>query len=551
MKKKIIPLLTALLFFTFTNKSDAQSCSANGFEGELTSYQVTENSITVYWDVSFTPAPAPYEGYAVWYRLNDINRGVSNWVNATPAHPVYGTNFFYDNRNFFTINGLSTSASYEIEIVHLCNGVQKAHAYPFKITTAAAPTATIKGPINVRAVNIRNTSAEINFDYYPITLYKVSLDNFYVYYRKDGTTNWILGTIVTPGWFANDLTITGLTAGTKYFLRVDEYYTLNPGESYASTSAVSSSSTNYFITTGYGEANPGPPVAVATTTPSVLAFGTTQTTLSGTGSNQPFGTNKTITYQWRQLPTYLTYIPTPTSHTPSFAWPLQETSQNTTVIDLKSGNYVYELAVKNVAGVIKKDTVKFEVLAECGSHKGSFSVPVRKTQPGLDFYSGTIFYANTMALTNTTHTYKGGAVILYPGFVSNVTGTNGAFTAVAFDITKCPGYIAPTARNATSTEFEYTEPYKEELPDINNTKNVTQVKEGLIFPNPTKGLFTIRLPGLTETIKQVNIINVSGVRVAGSNNNSRNINISSLAQGLYFYQIQTDKKVYTGKLQKQ
>jgi Secretion system C-terminal sorting domain/Fibronectin type III domain len=550
MKQKIIMLFLVFSSFGAIEKARAQC----GYWGGFSSYSITNTTITLHWDVD--PNNGAYESYRILARKH-------NFFNPNVWQVVSGTvNIQYSP---YTITGLVANTDYDIEIQRYCNGVYENSSTPLgTITTASSPTTTVSGATVSAATGITNTSAYIPYTFKPITIPGSRHDDVYILYKKTGAANWSYGAIgdytyVTQNGrtYVLPYQLVGLTAGTAYTVYVQVDYTLNPGETYATSHHLGSNEIS-FTTTGYGPANPGPPIAKATTA-AVLAFGTTSTTLTGSASSQPFKT-LTLSYNWQQMPTYLTYVNgVLTSNTPSFAWPTANTSANTPVIDLKSGKYVYQLTVTNSNNKSSKTLVHFEVLAECGSHKGNYNVPV-VTKAGTDFYNGTVYSSTKVVLPNVIHTFKGYSVALYPGFESTVTGVAGAFNAIAFDKTKCAGYTVPTARSGTlnnEEEEEYTEPYVGALVGPQTGKKTELLQQAVekssfsIYPNPTTGLLSIQLPLATESIKQIQFTNELGETVFKTNSNATSLDISNFSSGLYFYRVQTDKEIYTGKVLKQ
>ncbi|MCE3228937.1 MAG: hypothetical protein K0S32_3488 [Bacteroidetes bacterium] len=73
----------------------------------------------------------------------------------------------------------------------------------------------------------------------------------------------------------------------------------------------------------------------------------------------------------------------------------------------------------------------------------------------------------------------------------------------------------------------------------------------VIFPNPNKGIFTIKSENLLE---QIEIFNVNGSLVYSerlSNTTSKEINISSLSAGIYFVKIASGEQSYIKKIVKE
>jgi hypothetical protein len=71
----------------------------------------------------------------------------------------------------------------------------------------------------------------------------------------------------------------------------------------------------------------------------------------------------------------------------------------------------------------------------------------------------------------------------------------------------------------------------------------------VVYPNPSTGTFRFMQNGTDFTANQVFIINSQGNIVAGFNN-TKQVNLSHLPAGMYWYKIVVNKKEFTGKLVK-
>ncbi len=79
---------------------------------------------------------------------------------------------------------------------------------------------------------------------------------------------------------------------------------------------------------------------------------------------------------------------------------------------------------------------------------------------------------------------------------------------------------------------------------INNT-NANPV----VYPNPSNGVFNFSVNGEKQTVSDLIITNVQGVRVANYSNVNQ-LNISNQSAGLYWYRLTIDGKEFKGKLLK-
>lgn len=246
MKQKILLLLFLLIVLFSAEKSNAQGCDFYwpGFQ----SYSVTSSSITLNWaayedgGVGNNPVSS---SYVVYMRLNDYDYGVSPWANVGNI-----------STTSFTSSGLDSNTTYEFMIQRYCNGNPKDTSSPqFSITTASGgATANMIGPFYLSASNITGTSADINY-YIGYPPPGVRIDYGQVYYQEKGSSTWMESSRQTSSINDNigilmKSTITGLKAGASYDVIAVDGYTLNPGQSYATSGVLRSATSFNFKTPG-------------------------------------------------------------------------------------------------------------------------------------------------------------------------------------------------------------------------------------------------------------------------------------------------------------
>ena len=86
--------------------------------------------------------------------------------------------------------------------------------------------------------------------------------------------------------------------------------------------------------------------------------------------------------------------------------------------------------------------------------------------------------------------------------------------------------------------------------DINNFTGINELTQGAllsVYPNPTSNKINFKLGGNSETIKLVVINDIYGRNVLVSSDNSTSLDVSSLATGLYYLSVTTDKQTYQSK----
>lgn len=133
-----------------------------------------------------------------------------------------------------------------------------------------------------------------------------------------------------------------------------------------------------------------------------------------------------------------------------------------------------------------------------------------------------------------TYTFSNQRVIELPDHISQnaeVTLTNGTGCSLTKKIADDERFVRNKQACAIVKE--------EEIPVI----SVVPV----VYPNPTTGTFRFMQNGIDFTANQVFIVNGQGNTVAVFNN-TRQVNISHLPAGMYWYKIVINKKEFSGKL---
>ncbi|MBW6481979.1 MAG: T9SS type A sorting domain-containing protein [Vicingaceae bacterium] len=68
------------------------------------------------------------------------------------------------------------------------------------------------------------------------------------------------------------------------------------------------------------------------------------------------------------------------------------------------------------------------------------------------------------------------------------------------------------------------------------------------YPNPSTGLFTLKLPELV-TNGTLTIFDYTGKQILQQPiKTAAKIDITSYAKGIYFYRVETEKELFTGKI---
>src|SRR5258705_547688 len=62
-----------------------------------------------------------------------------------------------------------------------------------------------------------------------------------------------------------------------------------------------------------------------------------------------------------------------------------------------------------------------------------------------------------------------------------------------------------------------------------------------VFPNPSKGSFSLKLKDSTDKIKEISITNLIGEKVLDERSYISSLNISREQSGIYFVQVRTKK----------
>jgi len=140
----------------------------------------------------------------------------------------------------------------------------------------------------------------------------------------------------------------------------------------------------------------------------------------------------------------------------------------------------------------------------------------------------------TVTDAGNTYTFDNERVIELPDHISpnaEVTLTNGSNCSMTKKISDDEQFVKNKQACAIIKDIE--------MPVI----SVVPV----VYPNPSTGTFRFMQNGTDFTANQVFIINGQGNTVAAFNN-SRQVNISHLPAGMYWYKIVINKKEFTGKL---
>jgi Secretion system C-terminal sorting domain len=542
MKNRIV----LLFFFTgllFSAKSLAQCRAAGDWDGfvPFQGYYPTSNSIKISWATNSVYAKENFKIYKKHW-LNDP------WV-------LVASNI---KNSYYEVTGLNYSTSYYFKVERYCSD----GSYIDNFTTGGLTTkdqAYIPPSISYCFGYWYGYTSNTPSDNY-IRVYwshNATVDKdakYIVYYRMNdfssGTGSWLNSGFITG---TDNYAATGLTKNTTYEFKIEKWCnnSLNPNISKVSISTTENPNSSYYI---YG------PVA------SVQNVG--QTTANLTFANYSFH------FPGTRLDAFKIYV---SRNGGNWVYVGSENavSLNVTQYSVNLGgltpNSYYSLVVEQnytlspgeswenhhaVYSIVQH--FKTDPYGPCGSLTGNFTIPwanvgVNTYSDATWLYSGTIFSTSNIILeAPITITFKATAVELKPGFITN-TGS-GAFKAVAFNPSTCATSRTAGTDSATGSAL---------LPVIISSSAARQITLPLlplqteeedklsVYPNPASDRFSIYLSNSREIIRQVRLFDASGRQAAIFYNNSRNINVSSLAQGLYFYQIQTDKKIYTGKLQKQ
>ena len=169
----------------------------------------------------------------------------------------------------------------------------------------------------------------------------------------------------------------------------------------------------------------------------------------------------------------------------------------------------------------------------CGCKVGNYTATSIANESQTYFYCGNITSASSVAQSSNTVTFEGTEVLMNPGFIATATG-NGAYKAVVFTPSNCN--ITGRSANGESVAGEI-------IPE-------TEPGSINLFPNPTHGTVTIRLPQPGEVIRRLILTDISGRKLMDINKPGNQVNIGELANGIYLYSVQTNEKTYTGKLVK-
>ena len=140
----------------------------------------------------------------------------------------------------------------------------------------------------------------------------------------------------------------------------------------------------------------------------------------------------------------------------------------------------------------------------------------------------------TVTDAGNTYTYTNERVIELPDFISQnaeVTLTNGSNCSMTKKVADDEQFVKNKQACAVIKD--------EEIPTITIVP--------VVYPNPSTGTFRFMQNGTDFTANQVFIINGQGNTVAVFNN-TRQVNISHLPSGMYWYKIVINKKEFTGKL---
>lgn len=141
-------------------------------------------------------------------------------------------------------------------------------------------------------------------------------------------------------------------------------------------------------------------------------------------------------------------------------------------------------------------------------------------------------------------------------FVQTLENTTMYFQDGSFYCQNSPNYSCKEAYNLEALTFEWnctTESNFQALP-IANSRNIRRTSNLLIFPNPNNGSFQIILPPFQQTSVDLQLIDLSGKILHKATLNEQAltspyaINLSTIAEGLYFLRIQAGTESYSKKV---
>jgi hypothetical protein len=116
-------------------------------------------------------------------------------------------------------------------------------------------------------------------------------------------------------------------------------------------------------------------------------------------------------------------------------------------------------------------------------------------------------------------------------------------------------YWSVQAIDASYTGSEFTEPKMFQLSDALGVNDQNLSKDLSAYPNPTRGNFEVQIPGTANRAVLI-ISNPLGEKISEQNlliegNRKVKLDISALAEGIYFARIKTSDANYSFKIAKE
>lgn len=173
--------------------------SVNVLNLSVPSGTIYGSSAIATWDQLITPTPGSFE--LQWRKLSP---SVGPWVNAGTVNTSTTSKL---------IGGLTPATSYEIQVRKNCSN------YSYSAWSASAFFSTSSAPCYVPAVLNTPTPTTTTI---PLSWSNVSAYRYFIWYKKASETTWL-----TPSTAATSLTLTGLTPGTAYDVKIRNNCVLN------------------------------------------------------------------------------------------------------------------------------------------------------------------------------------------------------------------------------------------------------------------------------------------------------------------------------------
>ena len=127
----------------------------------------------------------------------------------------------------------------------------------------------------------------------------------------------------------------------------------------------------------------------------------------------------------------------------------------------------------------------------------------------------------------------------------DVTGLSGEYSLNINIFDNSEGCYVNTLDSET---MSFPLPLEEEVQLSNPTFNLNNKIN--IYPNPVKNYLNI-IPYINQTISSIKIYDVQGKMVLNENGNVNQLDVSSLASGLFFVKVKTSKGIFTQKIIKE